>query len=511
MKPKIEEYPAIFRALEGNKDRVAHLRNLCRTDLYFLLRYACGLAFIEHPFFFARCREVEQNPDGHLDLWARGHGKSLIITFGKTIQDILITHGEGAVGEELAAAIFSFNRPGAKKHFRLIKEELTTNERLKEWFPDILWADPEKEAPVWSLDDGIVVRRKSNRREQTVEAWGLIDAMPTGSHFNLRVYDDVITERYARSPDMVLKSIESWELSLNLGSLHTNRERYIGTRYAFADAYKAIMDRDAAKPRLYPATVDGTVDGDPVLLPADELVKKRRQMGSYTFAAQMLLNPVADEKQGFRRDWLRYVDEMPTGAGLNIYIIVDPANEKKKKSDYTAIVVLGLGPDENVYVLDIVRDRLNLHERTAELMRLHRKWRTRANAKPFRVAYERYGKDSDIQHIQYVQGQENYRFDIEEVGGQMAKNDRIRRLIPIMQEGRFYLPQTLLRADADGKTVDLIESFIHNELEPFPVGEHDDILDAISRLWDLEIVWPQVHDAEKYRPKLNTSRSWMAR
>ena len=45
--------------------------------------------------------------------------------------------------------------------------------------------------------------------------------------------------------------------------------------------------------------------------------------------------------------------------GLSRYILVDPASEKKKDNDYTAMVVIGLGADDNYYILDIVRDRLN--------------------------------------------------------------------------------------------------------------------------------------------------------
>jgi hypothetical protein len=76
----------------------------------------------------------------------------------------------------------------------------------------------------------------------------------------------------------------------------------------------------------------------------------------------------------------------------NRYLLVDDANEKRKGNDYTAMWVVGLGQDENIYVLDLVRDRLNLTERSNEVMRLHRKW------KPREVRYEKYGMMADIDH-----------------------------------------------------------------------------------------------------------------
>ena len=34
---------------------------------------------------------------------------------------------------------------------------------------------------MWSLDGGLVVKRKSNPKEATVEAWGLVDSQPTST------------------------------------------------------------------------------------------------------------------------------------------------------------------------------------------------------------------------------------------------------------------------------------------------------------------------------------------
>lgn len=464
---------AIRRGVEHEVER-----ELARRDLFYLLTVVLGRRDLNHDWYFARCREVEAEPDGRLDLWAREHGKSSLITFGLTIRDILRD-------PELTVGIFSFNRPTAKAFLRQIKREFEANERLRALFPDIIWANPQRDAPKWSEDDGIIVRRAGNPKESTVEAWGLVDGQPTSKHFGLMVYDDVVTADSVTTPEMIEKVTRAWETSLNLGT-QGGRVRYIGTRWHYADTYKVILDRGSAIERRHPVTVDGTVDGEPVLWSRATVAEKRKAM-TFTFGAQMLLDPTADSKQGFQEAWLRYYEpsKILDARGMNRYLLVDAASDKKKGSDYTAIAVIGCGADENYYLLDAVRDRLSLGERADAVFSLHRRW------KPLAVAYERYGMMADVEYLRERQVRENYRFDITEVGGQMSKRDRIKRMGPVFEQGQFYLPETLIKENKEGIRRDIVHDFVRDEYLPFPVAVHDDLFDAISRIWDIGPAWPK--------------------
>lgn len=496
------DYPKLLHGLQNvsEEQRQTHLRNLCRTDLYFLLRYVLKRADLEHPWLFARCREVEGSPNGMLDLWSREHYKSTVITFGKSIQDILASHGdkplEAWAGREVTIGIFSHTRPAAKGFLRQIKREFEGNSLLKELFPDVLYENPHKESPKWSEDDGIVVKRKSNPKEATIEAWGLVDGQPIGKHFLILNYDDVVTRESVYTPEMIQKTTEALELSYNLGA-DGGYKRFIGTRYHFNDSYKTIMDRGTAKPRIYPATVTGEFDGEPVLWTRERLAEKRRDMGPYTAACQLMQNPKADETQGFKREWLKhYLDTAERGTVR--YILVDAANGKRPSNDYTSMWVIGLGQDGNYYVLDMLRDRLNLTQRTDRLIKLHKQW------KPVEVRYERYGMMADIDHIRAEQGRINYRFDVTEVGGQIPKNDRIKRLIPIFEQGKFYFPISVHKTDYQGTVRNLVQDFIEEEYAAFPVGIHDDMLDALARIAepDLSLSWPMEQpDASELTPE----------
>lgn len=456
---------------------------------------------------YDRCLEVQAEPYGYLDLWARDHRKSTIITYAHSIQEILASHGEDPLmDEEVTIGIFSHTRPIAKSFLRQIKRELEINRTLINLFPDILYNNPEKEAPTWSEDSGLVVKRKNNPKEATVEAHGLVDGQPVGKHFNRLKYDDVVTLKSVASPDMIQKTTDAWALSLNLGTEHGKRQ-YIGTRYHYNDSYREIIARQAATPRIHTATDNDKLEGKPILLNPESYEEKVRTMGPYVAACQLMQNPKADSLQGFKREWIQYYIAEHY-EGMNVYLLCDPASEKKKTSDYTAIVVIGLAQDQNYYLLDAVRDRLNLTERTNTLIRLHRKWR------PQKTGYEKYGKDSDIEHIKYVQNQQNYRFNIEPLGGTMAKNDRIKRLVPIFETGRFYIPQSMPRVLYDGKQVDLIEIFLSEEYDPFPVPVHDDMLDITARITDEDFgaYFPRAPEQQdRYsRPKRRAS-SWVTR
>ena len=215
-----------------------------------------------------------------------------------------------------------------------------------------------------------------------------------------------------------------------------------------------------------------------MFLSAESLAEKRRDQGPYIFSAQMLQNPTADNAQGFDPAWLRTLPGPADARGMNVYILVDPAGAKKPDSDYTAMWVVGLNHDGCYYVLDGVHDRLNLAERARALFKLHRKYR------PVGVGYEQYGMQADIEHMRYLMGQENYRFNITPLAGAMPKNDRIRRLVPVFEQGRIYFPNQMIKKRQDNTAHDLVDVFRRLEFQTFPVAEHDDMLDCLSRILD---------------------------
>lgn len=474
-------------ALRG-KEREARAY-LAQNDLFYLIAFVLRRPDILKGWLWQRCREVQRQPNGMLDLWAREHYKSTIINFGLTMMDIINE-------PEITLCIFSHTKPIAKGFLRQIKAEMETNEDLPLLWPDIFWTNPQNESPKWSEDGGIQVKRKGNPKEQTLEAWGLVDGQPTSKHYQGKIYDDVVTIESVGTPEQIAKTTYAFQMSDNLGA-EGGFDRYIGTRYHQFDTYRTIMDDKIATPRLHPATVDGKEGSEPVLLSRETLLKKRRKQGPYVFGSQMLLNPTSDKAMGFDPAWLEYgnVEYYQAMQLLWRFILVDPAGSKmRKNNDYTTFWVIGHGEDMKYRVLEIRRDRMNLSKRGETLFELHRKW------KPELVAYEEYGMQADIEHFQTIMKRDLYEFDILPLGGPMPKNQRILRLVPHFENGyvpiekggdglsksRIILPTSCVQIDYQGIAHDLVKDFVEQEYTPFPVLSHDDMFDGLARICDLE-------------------------
>ncbi len=457
-------------------------RSLCKTDLFFLLYFVLGVKSVNHPWIVDRINEVQVLHTKTLDLWSREHFKSTILTYALTIQEILNNPEE-------RICIFSHTRGIAKAFLRRIKLTFESNDLLKLLFPDVLYADPKSQSPKWSEDDGIIVIRKGVYNEATLEAWGLVDGMPTSRHYTIRVYDDVVTKDSVSTPEQIRKTDDAFKLSQFLGA-RGGSVRVIGTRYHFADEYAKMKASGAweLRERRGVSVVDG--EEVSVFLSQKELKEFKRVTcdgNTYIYNCQMLLDPVAEEAQEFKKAWPRYYRTLPNRA-LNLYIFVDPASEKKKKSsgsDYTVMWVWGIDPMENYFLVDMVRERLNLFEKwkaLSKLMRRHPTIRT--------CYYERYGMQADIQHFQYMMREDGVYFSIEELGGGLKKEDRIRKLVPLFENGKVYLPEVLY-SQTDGR--DYIKEFIEEEYMLFPFASHDDMLDAASRVKDEKAeVYPPV-------------------
>lgn len=86
--PTLDKYEELIQyfsdAACGKDDGERLLAKKCEAllgcnDRYYLLVNLLGREDAKHLWIFDRCREVEADPDGHVDLWARYHFKAVRI------------------------------------------------------------------------------------------------------------------------------------------------------------------------------------------------------------------------------------------------------------------------------------------------------------------------------------------------------------------------------------------------------------------------------------------------
>jgi hypothetical protein len=517
---EFSELLAAWDAIDLKGKDVSAIRWLCLNDRYYLLVKMLRRYDLWHPWIYERCREVEAHPDGYCDIWAREHGKSSLITFGGGIQEMLRD-------QEITVGIFSHTKPIAKGFLAQIQRELRDNLNLIHTFPDVLYENPDKDSPSWSLDSGLIVKREGNPKEATFEAHGLVDGQPTSKHFRLMIYDDVVTRESVNTPEQIQKTTEAWELSDNLGTVG-GRKWIIGTRYHYADTYSEIIKRGAAQARIYPATRDGTMAGEPVLFSATEWARRIRDQGEATVACQLLANPLAGHQRMFDVNDLQVYEVRPLT--LMAYILIDPARSMKKDSAHTAMVVIGIDAAGNKYLLDGVDHKMDLMERWRWMRDLYEKWSGEPGIMGVKVGYERFGAISDLDYFHERQRIEGNRFEIVELEwpreGPGSKVDRVQRLGPDIRGHRFYLPyptdedrltslqsrmveqgydyrlaRPIKRVDENQHIYDITENF-RIQVSFFPFGGLKDLVDAASRLYDIEPLAPEHVDESSLEPEV---------
>lgn len=466
----LDRLAEIYRRVWESNDRDV-VRDFCLRDRFFLVTQVLGVDVAWHPWVLKRCREVEADPDEHLDLWSRGHFKSTLITFAGVAQEILRN-------PEICVCIISYKAGAAEAFSAQIKSAFETNEILLNCFPDVLWTDrPDHRGDTWSASDWCV-KRTTAKKEATVSTSGLVSGMRTGGHYDLLVYDDVVTPDSVVTTEMSQRTTAAWSMSLNLGVTSGTRHWYIGTRYHVFDTYAEMMRRGIRERRH--VCIDGR--GRSVLLPEAELARKRREMSTADWNSQMMQTPIGVGELLFRDEWWLEYATAPDPRKMHRYVFVDTATRQGRRNDYTVMWVVGYGRDRCRYLLDCVRDRLTLSQRADAIFGLVERW------DPADVFWEANGSRSDGEYIRERMDRAGWRFRITEIEQSERKETRIAWLEPPWRDGKVIAPGRLAYTDVSGQPHDLVRDFREEEWAVFPSVTHDDMLDCLGNMFHPDVL-----------------------
>lgn len=189
-------------------------------------------------------------------------------------------------------------------------------------------------------------------------------------------------------------------------------------------------------------------------------------------------NPVEEEGNFFKNDWIRYYNKLPDEK-LNWYIGVDYAVSKSNTADHTAIVRFGVDKDLNIYL-----DPYIFHERCSSLDAINKVLSMAKERDVFQIGSEKGVIENAIGPLWEQRCRELRQFPfVNKISRSAGKHIYAATLQGRMQQGKVFFPHTKLvdevlvpellafRADADNKSDNLVDALtngllILNDLAP---------------------------------------------
>lgn len=480
------------RKAEPGKNEANLIRHMIRDDLWFFVYFIMKHPLANHPFIVEACHEIQNEKGDSIEVWARDHLKTTIISVARSCQKVLID-------PEKRIAIMSATRPLALKIQNMIRRIFESKFLIRS-FPDILFDNPKMEAPKWTdaPEGGLVVKRQGiSYKEPTISAWGLIEGMPTGDHYTDIVCDDIVTQDQ-QSPEIIEKVVDNFEqVYSNIASAHGeegSQMTVVGTYYRHDDPLVRIgeMKDPITSQRLFKirkktATIDGTFNGKPVFL-RERVLNKKRAGKKYTFFCQQLLDPTPRGEESLRGSDIVMVrrGQMPMNA-VRI-MTIDGAGDKGRrtdgrKSDAWAIGVYGIGRTRDsdgmhdVFIMDLCIKEMPLADACKEIVKM-----VMRNGPIKIIGVEKVGMSTTEIHVAAALKAKGRHYT-EERGnlvilspGGRSKQYRIESAIQLpLQNSKVHMVDTVPAE---------MQQRILLEMEKFPAWK-DDGLDGLSYVWDI--------------------------
>ena len=241
-----------------------------------------------------------------------------------------------------------------------------------------------------------------------------------------------------------------------------------GTRWHFADLASLLLE-DKKFAKLIKAAEDEKGNlWFPQRLSRQWLDEQRNSLGSYLYSCLYLNNPIDDEKADFKKSWLKYYQdqELEKQQILN-FITIDLAFSKKDTADYLGIIVNSVDTNNNWYIRQALKLRINPAELIDRIFELYQMWR------PVKIGMEKEKYSLVIKHFLDEEMRKRNIFPpIEELKVKITNKEmRIRGLVPRFERGTIYLKEEM---------IDLVD-----ELLRFPKAVTDDLSDALSFQLDI--------------------------
>lgn len=382
---------------------IAEIREAAEADLEVFIRLVAPyLELGECHIELIRWWTSSTRKDNCLLLLPRGHLKSKLLAL-KTAWEITREPDSTTLYLSATAAL-------AQKQLFLIKNILTSPIYRRYW-PEMVMQDEAKREK-WTAEEISVdhpKRKAEGVRDATVKAAGLTTNI-TGFHATKIKLDDIVVPKNAYTEDGRQKVAAQVSQIASIKEPNSTTD-CVGTRYHPKDQYDiflnqkyVVYDDDTGEPcgeemvwDSYTKVVEVAgnflwprkrrSDGKSFGFDQHVLSKiKAEYEDTAQFYAQYYNNPNDPGNAPIDRARFQYYDQRfltnvndrwtYNGAPLNVYAGLDFAYSLSRKADFTALVVIGIDADHNIYVLDIERFKTagRVKDYFAAVERAYRKW-----------------------------------------------------------------------------------------------------------------------------------------
>jgi hypothetical protein len=339
--------------------------------------------------------------------------------------------------------------------------------------------------------------------EGTFDFLGVGGAAQSRHYNGLIIQDDLPGRKAIESPSVMDKAIDYHQLVMSLydkdDASHSGDELVIGNRWGYHDLNSHIREKEPWFTVENHSALGGCCDEHPFGVPIfpeewdlDKLNEAKARYGAYKFSCQYLNSPVAPEDADFKDEYLNYFTLEQDHSDASVIVVHESANGLIRKDipyrrlsvamacDPThtaggrcrhAIVVLGISPEGNYYLLDTWAQSSSHEIFFNKIYAMAEKWRCK------KVGFETCaGQSLALPHIKYLNTVRPWRINITELKGEVEGPDgeittkkewRIRNILgPIFEFGRFFMQR---------KQQDFL-----GEYTTFPRGRYCDQLDALA-------------------------------
>lgn len=272
---------------------------------------------------------------------------------------------------------------GSQAILHEIKGHFTDNPKFRFFFPEYAVDRRDESGNQYSFTFPC---RSLPSKEASIEVGG-IGASKVGRHYDKISVTDAVSEAnvYPYATREVMDKVWAYFQSLpplldfvrplptGVKNAHMLVE---GTRWDYDDLYGKMLRQGSGYEKFRKIVYSCWLD-DAKTIPlwpqagftAEKLREIAARMGPRLFSALYENNPQADSPMNFRREYFRYYDREPQD--LDVWITIDPAIKEKETADESAVIMSGVDPNEDLFILHEKAFRVSPYKLVAYVLDLY--------------------------------------------------------------------------------------------------------------------------------------------